>query len=440
MNDPTTTINPPMRNIPATVPILMFIFGVVGNVIAIAVLCRTRREKRETTFYTLVYGLAVTDLMGTLLASPITITTYAQGQWPGGDPLCQYMGFILLFFSLAGLSIIFAMSVDRYIAVNHPYVYNDYVNQKYAGHTLLAIYISNALFSALPAIGFGQVVIQHPQTWCFLDWRTNHTTHAVYSYLYAGVSIFLIVATVVFNVLLCVVLIRMHKNFLRRMSQGTDAGRSLDSRKKSTSFAHLADSEIQMVLVLVATTVVVLICYIPLVVQVFLNQLYKPPVELSIAKSPDIRAIRFASFNPILDPWIYILLRKSVLRKVIEKIKFTFAKIGIRRRSVAVPLSSVHRLASSSCPSVYSEDPQMVRHNSQGFLYVLEDIKTATESQLQKTRPSDPEQSKGATELLSVVNILPTHSTQYRFSLEKQKRSHGKVKVTSVVRVTMCES
>ncbi|XP_043966494.1 prostaglandin E2 receptor EP4 subtype-like [Gambusia affinis] len=411
MNDPTTTIYPPMRNVPPTVQILMFIFGVVGNLIAIAVLCRTRREKRETMFYTLVYGLAVTDLIGTLLASPVTIATYAQGQWLGGDPLCQYMGFILLFFSLAGLSIIFAMSVDRYIAVNHPYVYNNHLNQKHAGHTLVAIYISNALFCALPAIGFGQVVIQHPQTWCFLDWRTNHTTHAVYSYLYAGVSIFLIFSTVVFNVLLCVVLIRMHKSFLRRMSQGSDAGSCVYSQKKSANFAHLADTEIQMVLVLVATTVVVLICSIPLVVQVFLNQLYKPPVELNIAKSPDIRAIRFAAFNPILDPWIYILLRKSVLRQGIEKIKYTFAKAGIRRRSEAVHLSSIHHAASISCHSVGYEDPQVDRRPAQGFLYMSEDIETATESQLQKTRPSDSEQSEGTSAFtdLTVVTCTEDH-------------------------------
>ncbi|XP_014854052.1 PREDICTED: prostaglandin E2 receptor EP4 subtype-like [Poecilia mexicana] len=406
MNNPTTTIIPPMRGIPPTVPILMFIFGVVGNVIAIAVLCRTRKEKRETTFYTLVYGLAVTDLVGTLLASPVTISTYAQGQWPGGDPLCQYMGFIMLFFSLAGLSIIFAMSVDRYIAVNYPYVYNNHVNQKHAGQTLVAIYISNALFSALPAFGFGQVAIQHPQTWCFLDWRTNHTTHAVYSYLYAGVSIFLIFATVVFNVLLCVVLLRMHKNFLRRMSQGTDTGRSVDSRKKSIRFERLADTEIQMVLVLVATTVVVLICSIPLIVQVFLNQLYKPPVELNVAKSPDIQAIRFASFNPILDPWIYILLRKTVLRKVIEKIKYTFAKTGIRRRSVTVPLSDVHQHASSSSPSLGSEGPQFVRRDSQDFSYVSEDIKPATESQLQITGPSDSQNQSKETSTFTDLTVV----------------------------------
>ncbi|XP_043966499.1 prostaglandin E2 receptor EP4 subtype-like [Gambusia affinis] len=411
MNDPTTTIYPPMRNVPPTVFILLLISALVGNLTAVAVLCRTRREKRETMFYTFVYGLVVTDIMGTLVTSPIIIATYAQGQWIGGDPLCQYMGFNLLFFYLAGLSIIFAMSVDRYIAVNHPYVYNNYVNKKHAGHTLVAIYISNALFCALPSIGFGQVVIQHPQTWCFLDWRTNHTTHAVYSYLYAGVSIFLIFSTVVFNVLLCVVLIRLHKSFLRRMSQGTDAGRSVDSRRKSVNFSRLANTEIQMVIVLVATTVVVLICCIPLVVQVFLNQLYKPPVELNIAKSPDIRAMRFAALNPILDPWIYILLRESVLRNCIEIIKYTFAKAGIRIRSETVLLSSIHHAPSISCPSVGYEDPQVDRGNAQGFLYMSEDIETATESQLQKTRPSDSEQSEGISAFtdLTVVSCTEDH-------------------------------
>ena len=66
--------------------------------------------------------------------------------------------------------------------------------------------------------------------------------------------------------------------------------------------------------------------------QVFLNQLYKTPVELQLEKNPDLRAIRFASFNPILDPWIYILLRKAVLLKLTEKVKYLFCKMGAGRR------------------------------------------------------------------------------------------------------------
>lgn len=320
------------RTMVPTIPSIMFIFGVVGNVIAIVVLCKSRREQKETTFYTLVCGLAVTDLLGTLLASPVTIATYVKGAWPGGEPLCQYFGFTMLFFSLAGLSIICAMSVERYIAINHAYFYNNYVDQRLAAVTLLGIYVSNALFCALPSMGFGQVRKQYPQTWCFLEWRSDRTSDAAYSFTYAGLSSVLILATVICNVLVCVALIRMHRRYVRRMSLGNDQQRNVDPRRRARSFSRLAGAEIQMVILLIGTSVVILVCSIPLVAQVFLNQLYKTPVELRLEKNPDLRAIRFASFNPILDPWIYILLRKAVLLKLIEKIKYLFCKIGARDR------------------------------------------------------------------------------------------------------------
>ncbi|CAG09586.1 unnamed protein product, partial [Tetraodon nigroviridis] len=358
-----------------TIPSVMFIFGVVGNVIAIVVLCKSRKEQKETTFYTLVCGLAVTDLLGTLLASPVTIATYVKGSWPGEDPLCQHFGFTLLFFSLAGLSIICAMSVERYIAINHAYFYNDYVDQKLAGFTLLAIYVSNAAFCALPIVGFGQVKKQYPQTWCFLEWRSNKSSDAAYSYMYAGFSSILILATVICNVLVCVALIRMHRRFVRRMSLGNDLGRSADPRRRGRSFGRLAGAEIQMVILLIGTSVVVLVCSIPLVAQVFLNQLYKTPVELVLEKNPDLRAIRFASFNPILDPWIYILLRKAVLLKVIEKIKCVFCKVGSRgqQRPGNFPCIDAQQLSSviskRESLSLVSHNLQDINSSSQAFLY-----------------------------------------------------------------------
>ncbi|KAM4616052.1 prostaglandin E receptor 4 (subtype EP4) a [Polymixia lowei] len=374
------------RTMVPTIPSIMFIFGVVGNVIAIVVLCKSRKEQKETTFYTLVCGLAVTDLLGTLLASPVTIATYVKGSWPGGDPLCQYFGFTLLFFSLAGLSIICAMSVERYMAINHAYFYNDYVDQRLAGLTLVAIYISNALFCALPSMGFGRVKKQYPQTWCFIEWRSNVSSDAAFSYMYAGFSSVLILATVICNVLVCGALIRMHRRFVRRMSLGTDVGRNVDPRRRSRSFGRLAGAEIQMVILLIGTSVVVLICSIPLVAQVFLNQLYKTPVELRLDKNPDLRAIRFASFNPILDPWIYILLRKAVLLKLIEKIKYLFCKIGARRqqRQGNFHCIDAHQLASiistRDSQSLVSRDLRDLNSSSQTFLYLPEGSEAYTGS------------------------------------------------------------
>lgn len=369
-----------------TIPSIMFIFGVVGNVIAIVVLCKTRKEQKETTFYTLVCGLAVTDLLGTLLASPVTIAIYVKGSWPGEDPLCQYFGFTMLFFSLAGLSIICAMSIERYIAINHAYFYNDYVDQKLAGLTLLGIYISNALFCALPSMGFGKVKKQYPQTWCFLEWRSNVTSDAVFNYMYAGFSSLLILATVICNVLVCVALIRMHRRYVRRMSLGTDLGRNVDPRRRGRSFGRLAGAEIQMVILLIFTSAVILICSIPLVARVFLNQLYKTPVEPKVEKNPDLRAIRFASFNPILDPWIYILLRKAVLLKLIEKIKCLFCKMGARtqQRPGNFPCIDAHQLSSiiskRDSHSMVSRDLRDMTTTSQTFLYLPEGSEVYTGS------------------------------------------------------------
>ncbi|XP_029299993.1 LOW QUALITY PROTEIN: prostaglandin E2 receptor EP4 subtype-like [Cottoperca gobio] len=361
---------------PPTIPAIMFIFGVVGNVIAIVVLRISRKEQKETTFYTLVCGLAVTDLLGTLLASPVTIATYMKGAWPGGEPLCQYSGFILLFFFLAQLCIVFAMSVERFLAINHAYFYNEYVNQKLAALTLLAIYISNIVFCALPSLGFGQVKRQKPDTWCFIDWQNNQTTVATFNLMYAGVNSVIVLATVIFNVMVCGALILMHKRFIRRTSLGTGQRRIAELRRRR-SFGRLAGAEIQMVILLIATSAVVLTCSIPLVLRIFVNQLFRNDTEETFGLNKDLLAIRMASVNPILDPWIYILLRKTVVLKLMEKIKCLFCKMGRQRRGNGQfrcaddPLSS--SIVSRDSPSMVSRELREMVSTSQTFLYPSEE-------------------------------------------------------------------
>lgn len=120
--------------------------------------------------------------------------------------------------------------------------------------------------------------------------------------------------------------------------------------------------------------------------QVFLNQLYKTPVELRLDKNPDLRAIRFASFNPILDPWIYILLRKAVLLKLIEKVKCLFCKVGARRpqRQGNFHCIDAYQLSSSisnqDSHSLVSRELQDVRKNSQSFLCAPEGSESYTGS------------------------------------------------------------
>ncbi|KAM3599151.1 uncharacterized protein V6R79_000873 [Siganus canaliculatus] len=399
---------------PPTIPAIMFIFGVVGNVIAIVVLRISRKEQKETTFYTLVCGLAVTDLLGTLLISPVTIAIYIKGQWPGGEPLCQYSGFILLFFFVAQLSIVFAMSVERYLAINHAYFYNEYVNQKLAALTLLGIYICNIVFCAMPSVGLGRVKKQEPGTWCFIDWQNNHTTVKTFNLMYAGINAVLVLATVICNVMVCGALILMHKRFIRRTSLGTDPRRIAEFRRRR-SFGRLAGAEIQMVILLIATSIVVLICSIPLLLRIFENQLSLNQMPKS-GLNKDLLAIRMASVNPILDPWIYILLRKTVVLKLMEKIKCLFCKMGGRggrgRRSGGQFRCADGRLSSSiisrDSPSMVSRDPQEMVTTSHSFLYPSEGNYRRSFPGSEQTLQQGPQESEGPCEEHSPDNIENT--------------------------------
>jgi len=159
---------------------------------------------------------------------------------------------------------------------------------------------------------------------------------------------------------------------------------------------------------------------LPLQAQVFLNQLYKTPVELRLNKNPDLRAIRFASFNPILDPWIYILLRKAVLLKLIEKIKYIFCKMGARRQRRQGSFHCVdnHQLSSAlsnrdshSLASTYMQD---FSSSFQTFLYLPEgsEVYKGTCHKVEALSVSQP---------LSVRNSQASHSLE-QGSVEVQSR------------------
>lgn len=107
-------------------------------------------------------------------------------------------------------------------------------------------------------------------------------------------------------------------------------------------------------------------------VQVFLNQLYKTPVEKRLDRNPDLLAIRFASTNPILDPWIYILLRKAVLSKLIENIKCLFCKLESQRAQGPGSFmdgAQVSSILSRDSPSAVSGELKEVTSTSLTVLY-----------------------------------------------------------------------
>ncbi|XP_074524951.1 prostaglandin E2 receptor EP4 subtype-like [Halichoeres trimaculatus] len=287
-------------------PILMFAGGAIGNLIAIIVLSVSRQERKSFAFYTLLCGLAVTDFLGTCLASPLTIANYLVGKVLEDQHVCEFHSFLLLFFGLTGLSIICAMAAERYLAICCPYTYQRWgVDRRFAQKLLLFIYISHIFFCCLPMMGMASSKLQHSQTWCFIDWRTQKPLTAAYSVVYGTVSVMLILGTLVLNLAVCGSLLLMRRRTVRRPVTRS----SVRERWRALSSA----AETQMIAVLVTTSAVVLTCSAPLVIRVFANCFM-----LNDDHKADLAAIRIASVNPILDPWIYILLRRSLFRRLLS--------------------------------------------------------------------------------------------------------------------------
>ncbi|KAM9478964.1 prostaglandin E2 receptor EP4 subtype-like [Salvelinus alpinus] len=307
------------------VPVLMFAVGVIGNIIAIAALSGSKQERKSSAFFALVCGLAVTDLLGTCLASPITIATYLnENVLYDNTDLCEFHSFLLLFFGVAGLSIICAMSAERYLAICCPYTYQRWgIDQHFARKCLFCIYLSNIAFCCLPVMGMAGSICQPSKTWCFINWRADKTLPATYSFLYASVSFLLILMTIVLNFVVCGTLLIMR----RRKIQSPVTRGSTRARWRALS----SGVEAQMMTVLMVTSVVVLGCSAPLVVRVFSNQ-----ITWAENSHADLMAIRIASVNAILDPWIYILLRRTLFRKIQR-----FSKVFYSSRKGKAPMLPV---------------------------------------------------------------------------------------------------
>ncbi|KAJ8011354.1 hypothetical protein DPEC_G00057280 [Dallia pectoralis] len=325
----------------------MFAVGVLGNLIAIIVLCVSKKEQKETIFYTLVVGMAITDLLGTCFASPVVIATYIVQKWPGGELLCDFFSFSMLFFGSAGMSILCAMAVERYLAINHAYFYSQYVDRTMARFALMVIYLANIVLCIMPSFGFGKHVRYFPGTWCFLEWRATDLSSASYSFLYGGVMLVLIAVTVACNFAVCRSLVLMSQK--TRIVRAKVSAQGASRRGFLPSVTCPSAAETQMFWLMIFMTIVFLVCSIPLVVRIFVNQAYGPAYICAGGKPDyrsDLMAIRFASFNPILDPWVYILCRKNLLVKGCERMKSTVGRAKACRHLGWVGSSSQHSPAS----------------------------------------------------------------------------------------------
>ncbi|KAL0969853.1 hypothetical protein UPYG_G00233230 [Umbra pygmaea] len=291
---------------------IMFSAGVVGNLAALILLEIRRRKdqsrQRLSLFHVLVTTLVVTDLMGTCLVSPFVLAAYSYNKtlisMIDTDPpaMCEYFGFCMTFFSLATLSILFAMALERCLSIGYPYFYGRHITKRCGYITIPFIYIVCALFCTMPFLGFGDYVQYCPGTWCFIDMNPVMSEDRVYPVLYATVIFILVISAAACNAFVIYHLVLMYRR--RKLNGG-----SVNTRTKRDRRVLSMAEEVEHLIVLVFMTGIFVICSLPLVIRVYINSTGKRKENHPM----DLIALLFLSTNSIADPWVFIFFSPSVL-------------------------------------------------------------------------------------------------------------------------------
>jgi prostaglandin E receptor 4 len=204
MNGTTTNItNSDTLGVINAVPvILLFVFGVCGNFIALTILSLTSDSHKWKPFYRFVFGLAVTDGGGLLLALPVSLSIHTSKiQRELSPALCDYQMFMIMFTLMSSAMIVCGMSFDRFYATLYPFQYNGPHTKIRTNILLAVIWGLSAIISSLPLFGFGSSRKFYPDMWCFLNFIETHIeSNRTYAVIYATIGVITALVTWAFSI------------------------------------------------------------------------------------------------------------------------------------------------------------------------------------------------------------------------------------------------
>ncbi|KAM9312011.1 prostaglandin E2 receptor EP1 subtype-like [Gastrophryne carolinensis] len=292
----TTTPSSSSRSSTPLLPSLSMAIGAFSNALGLWTLAKayshSRRLRRSRAqFLLLASGLLMTDLAGHVITGSFVLWLYSQGELPVAG--CQFLGGCMVFFGLSPLLLGFLMACERCLGLTKPLWHSTIVTQNRARISLALAWIIALLVSTLPLLGYGTYGLQPSGTWCFLQEPPG------FCLLFSGLGLASLSSALICNMIVGVTLLRAR--ILR-------ASKEEYKRRYRGTRSH----DLEMMVQLLAITFVSCVCWSPLLVSVVMLQAGIPLPRPNWL----LLTVRLASCNQILDPWVYILLRRAVLRRL----------------------------------------------------------------------------------------------------------------------------
>ncbi|XP_023618320.1 prostaglandin E2 receptor EP3 subtype isoform X1 [Myotis lucifugus] len=309
------------RSVSVVYPITMLITGFVGNALAMLLVSRSyrrRESKRKKSFLLCIGWLALTDMVGQLLTSPVVIVVYLSKQrWEHLDPsgrLCTFFGLTMTVFGLSSLFVASAMAIERALAIRAPHWYASHLKTRATRWVLLGVWLAVLAFALLPVLGVGHYTVQWPGTWCFISTggggNGTSSPHNWGNLFFASTFAFLGLSALAITFACNLATIQALVSRCRAKAMA------------SQSSAQWGRITTETAIQLMGIMCVLSVCWSPLLImmlKMIFNQTSVEHCKTHSEKQKECNffliAVRLASLNQILDPWVYLLLRKILLRK-----------------------------------------------------------------------------------------------------------------------------
>ncbi|XP_076844848.1 prostaglandin E receptor 1b (subtype EP1) [Brachyhypopomus gauderio] len=290
-------------------PGLFMTLGILSNILALFILAKayTRlRRRSKATFLLFASSLVATDFLGHVIPGAMVLHLYQNPIDPNmpkrADTICMFLGGSMVFFGLCPLFLGCAMAAERCLGVTRPLFHARLVSTTRAKMAVVLIWLAALAVALLPIASLGEYTYQYPLTWCFIKvLGETSSTDVAFVFLFSCLGLASLAVALVCNSVsgISLVLARLRKRKCHRRS----------------AKSH----DIEMVVQLVGITVTSCICWSPLLIFGLMSVIhsYSPSAD-NYTHYRDLMkvGVHLATCNQILDPWVYILLRRAVLRKI----------------------------------------------------------------------------------------------------------------------------
>ncbi|XP_034449724.1 prostaglandin E receptor 1c (subtype EP1) [Hippoglossus hippoglossus] len=314
---------PPIRSSSIGMSCFTMTFGAISNLTALCILARSRirfRRQSKAPFLLLTVALLAADLGGHVIPGAFALYLHMdqryklQAQKP--TTFCQVFGASMVFFGICPLLFGGAMAVERCVAITQPFFHAAVITVTHVRRVVFFLSSLALILAVLPFFAIGTYATQFPGTWCFLPIHQPQSTPDTYLALaFSCLGLTALTLSLLCNILSGVALLqaRIKPRSTNTKSTG-HCTRRPSSASTSSSFCTL---DVEMMAQLAVLTVVSCVCWSPFLAHILVMQINQSPRPSDNDQYGfTLLSLRMASWNQILDPWIYILLRRAVLFRV----------------------------------------------------------------------------------------------------------------------------